>query len=93
MSESYLQRHRDSVGWVEAKGEGSFHISAGLNLCLHHAEDSGEYSTARAPGFATLEPPGTSKLVRRSILSLWVLAAGMVTNCPFRAASWGGEPG
>jgi hypothetical protein len=47
-------------------------------VCFQHAENSEEYCTPRAPGVVILEPPGTSKLVRKFILSLQVLAAGVV---------------
>lgn len=64
-------------------------------MCLQHAENSEEYCTPGAPGVVILEPPGTSKLVRKFILSLQVLAAGVVKkkkkNCHFRVVSYEGE--
>lgn len=46
----------------------------------------------KAPGLATLEPSGTNAFIRESILSPWVLAAGLVVNCSFSIASRGGKP-
>lgn len=64
-----------------------------LNLCLQRAEDYAEHSTSGEAGIASLKPCGTSLLVGGSVLSLWVLTADTVVNCPYSVASWGGEPG
>lgn len=57
-------------------------------MCLQHAENSEEYCTPGAPGVVILEPPGTSKLVRKFILSLQVLAAGVVKKKKIVTSAW-----